>query len=319
MTQDLYYTIQVNSLTFQVLETNDFGKKSYILLNADGKECVSVQVKIANNELYLSMVKYNKSCTMGSDMAHGTDTVAMVKGLLTFLLKKEEFAFVSFLDTSTIDCMLESDESNADANLSYSIPISLAFHNITIYGKTWYERYFGATIADSDIAEQIQASVHKMQNLVQADTQYARLQKTIQNTYTESRQFQNVLNDASLLLKKGMHTQSWMSVFADMFGSSGIISAKYGKSIACSLYYTLDAAINQLFEIPFECESLPMIISRETIASYPVIEWATNSTPTHKKSWGGKRTRRLPKYISLARYYGDRSLRRKRISCKTCK
>lgn len=37
-----YYKIQTNNNIFQVLETHDFVKKSYIMLNAEGHECVLV-------------------------------------------------------------------------------------------------------------------------------------------------------------------------------------------------------------------------------------------------------------------------------------
>lgn len=86
-----YYKIKNKNHIFQILETNDFGKKSYIILNADGQECVSVNVKVEEHELYLSMVKYNRTYSISQNMGHGSDTILMVKSLLRFLINKEKF------------------------------------------------------------------------------------------------------------------------------------------------------------------------------------------------------------------------------------
>lgn len=74
-----YYIIQYNDLHFQVLLTFDFGKKTYIILNSEGKECVSVNVSSINDsELYLSMVRFNESCSLNTKMDRGANTIHMV-------------------------------------------------------------------------------------------------------------------------------------------------------------------------------------------------------------------------------------------------
>lgn len=294
--------------------------------------CVSINVKVENNELYLSMVKYKKTCSLNQLMEHGTDTILMVKLLLVFLTDKERFEKVSFIDTSTFECPLESplESTNNDTllnnnfgniigtNEKYTIPINLLFHNLTIYGKTWYERHFNAIISDTKVAERVQTSIKNLKVLVDENSEiYERIFKTIQTTKetTESLTFTKVLNDVIKLMHQSIQVKTWMELFEDFFGPNGQISITHGKLFACSLYYMLDAGINELFGIPFECESLPMEISIETIHTYPEIKnLGINEHPSHKKSWGRakkSKTLRLPKYISLSKYYTNRSLRRK--------
>jgi hypothetical protein len=57
-----------------------------------------------------------------------------------------------------------------------------------------------------------------------------------------------------------------------------------------------------------------MEISIKTILTYPEItDLGKNEHPTHKKSWGGAKTRtyRLPKHISISKYYTNSSLRKR--------
>lgn len=187
--------------------------------------------------------------------------------------------------------MQNNDLNNLNIpNEKYTIPINLSFHNLTIYGKTWYERHFNAIISDSEVSKQVQNSIKNLEVLVDNNTIFKRILKTIESSRntTESIPLINLLNDVVELMHQSIQKNTWIHLFGDLFSSTGKISQKYGKSFACSLYYTLDAAINQLFNIPFECESLPMEISIKTVLTYPeIIELGINEYPTHKKSWGG--------------------------------
>lgn len=306
-----YYIIQYNDIQFQVLITYDFGKKTYIILNSEGKTCVSAQVSsIHETELYLSMI-------LNTQMDRGADTVSMVKALLRFLLQNETFTKISFVDTSTFNCELfDTSESNGN-DMSITIPISLTHHNISIYGKTWYERHFNAYVSDASVRELMNASVSKLQSNICANETFIRIQKAIQHTIesTESTQFKTVLYYVLELLDEYLaSSEPWMNFFTNIFGASGNVANIYGSNFSCSLYYTFDAAVNELFSIPFECESLQMEITKETIMTFSELNNVyENKTPLHKKMWGGTyKLRKLSKHISMPNYYTNLSLKRKR-------
>jgi hypothetical protein len=305
---DVYYVIETENHTFQVLITHDFGKKQYIILNSAGKECMSVNIELDSNTLYLSMLKFNEDCALNYPMVHGSATIEMMKSLLRFISQQETFTKVSFIDTSEFQCRLsQNDEA------PYDIPIPLAFHNITIYGKTWYERHFQATISDPELQERIQRSIERLHAIIKKDSVFLRFERNLLNIIhrTESKRFRTVLLNVVELLRIATDHSSWMTLFNDLFGSLGLIADKYGRTYSCSLYYMFDNAINELFLIPFECNSLPMEITLESILDYPEIKSVQqNANPKHRKSWGGERTRRKGR-ISIYKYYNKLSLKNK--------
>jgi hypothetical protein len=312
---DIYYVLETLWHKYQVLVTHDFGKKTYMILNLDGKECLSVNVKHANNELYISMLRFHESCSFDSPMTRGRDTIDMLKALLQFLAQKESFLFVSFIDISSFECALhESNEPTELFDVPYTIVIPLAFHNITIYGKTWYERHFGAYVSNNVINERIHKSIERLNTIITKDDTFSRFHDALIHAIqtTESTTLHGVLQYVIELLQASIHMKSWTSFFESIFGSSGLIANKYGISMACSLYYTFDAAVNELFLLPFECESLPMEIKYSTIVSYPEIQFVQEITnPIHRKSWSGTRRHKLPKYLTIPKYYTQLSLKRK--------
>ncbi len=86
----IYYKINNKDKIYQVLQTENFGNKSYILLNS------SVNIKVRNEELYMLMVKYDKFCSINTVMNH---TVQIIQSFLRFLQDKEDFnshIFITF-------------------------------------------------------------------------------------------------------------------------------------------------------------------------------------------------------------------------------
>lgn len=157
-----------------------------------------------------------------------------------------------------------------------------------------------------------------MKSVITKDDTHNRLQKTIHHTIksTESILFQTVLKYVSNLLDEAIAaSEIWMNFFVKIFSSSGNVATKFGSNFSCSLYYMLDAAVNELFSIPFECESLQMEITKDTIATYSeLVSIHENTNPEHKKMWGGTyKLRKLSKHISMPNYYTNLSLKRKRL------
>lgn len=75
-------------------------------------------------------VGYHPSCTVDGKMPRGDGTKKMIRCALMVYMSMYNKRKIYFKDTSTIDCG--------------GTRSSLALINITLYGKTWYERHFGA-------------------------------------------------------------------------------------------------------------------------------------------------------------------------------
>lgn len=223
----------MNNLEFQVHTTLGC-KKTYTILN-EGKECISVSVKHNNlSELHLSMLRFYDTM----------DTILLLKELFRFIATNETFTKIVFDDLTT-------------------------YRDITMYGKTLYERHFNAILLDSTTRELINKSISNLQSIIDNNAIYNRLTKFIHHVIklTETQEFRNVLNFLLEILDNALKSSScsWMNLFANVFSSTGEIATKYGSQYSCSLYDVLDVAINQLFEIPFECERLDVYITKETI------------------------------------------------------
>jgi hypothetical protein len=319
MSQNIYHKIKNSIHTFQIVETYDYGTQSYILLNADGKECILVKVlKLKKDHtLYLSSIKYNPHCATNATMERGEETVAMIKAFLRFMYMKESFDTIVFHDASTFLCRLESlNKFNNDEEDDYAIPIPIAFHNLTIYGKTWYQRHFAATLKDTYVWNKLQKALVKLNQTIVHGPILNRMKVVFEGLMQspEQSRFQRVIQYALQRIDAHINKTSWMQYFNDLFGPSGSVYSIYGKEFACSLYYTLDSSINGLFNIPPECDSLEMELSRKTIESYPPIEYlGIDNEPKHVKlQIGSGVLKRIPPHIRLTRYYERRSLRNRK-------
>lgn len=108
---------------------------------SDRDSCMSVDVIIDCDDdrtATIEQIQYNKLCAFGG-MSRRSGTVSMVKS--TMLLCKRLFNIDSYtlLDHSTYLC-----ESTGETT-------SLRDHNLFVYGKSWYERNFGATVRSNSV------------------------------------------------------------------------------------------------------------------------------------------------------------------------
>jgi len=192
-------------------------------------------------------------------------------------------------------------------------------HNLIIYGKTWYERNFGAIVNDNEIRMKIDKSVHNLNSVVQKNKQYKSVRKILEYAHDEceSQRFQTLLQFAISQLEASVGNKNWMAYFYDLFSSKGAVATQFSeKEYACSLYHLLDTPIMALFKIPYEYESFPMYIPVSAIQSYPPLKTQRrNATPRHVKKWGGSRY--TTPYISLMHFYTKKSLKRKRHKIDT--
>ena len=311
----IYYKIKDNTHTYQIIHSG----YHYAIQDDKGKDCISVKVKIINEELYLSHLRYDERCSLHSLLKRGAETVSMIKAFLRFLLNRVQFTKISLIDTSTFECKLESLETNALDDLEYQLepvtykmPIPLAYQNLALYGKTWYERHFGATIAEPYVQKMVNESIKNVSAIVKTGIEIERFKERIEITIsnTQSSMYTEALQYVLKRIYTHIGKSTWMKCFQDLFGTSGSVYAKYGESITCSLYYELDSLINDMMKLPHACSDLRMNISRYTIQTYPPIEdLGINDNPVRlQKDGGGKKYIRFPS-MSLAHYYTRRSLK----------
>ncbi len=313
----VYYKIKDDKHTYQIVHSGT----AYSILNDKGDDCITLYARQVGEELYLSRIKYDEKCSLHSLLKRGSETVRMIKAFLSFILNRIQFSKITLIDESTFECKLESLDSNLSNDMeyglndvNYKIPIPLAFQNITLYGKTWYERHLGATIADSYAQQQINESVKKLSSLVENGIAIERFNIKIENTMnrTSSTEYKQALQYALTQIYASIGKTSWMKCFQDLFGTSGSVYKNYGEAIACSLYYELDSVINDIMKLPHACNDLFMEISKETIQTYPSIEdLGINTNPTYVQKVGGSKFKRLHPSVPLAHYYTRRSLKRK--------
>lgn len=86
----------------------------------------------------LTSVKYDSQCSVHGDLASGSGTQSMVRTLFAILQTDPRFQHVTIIhldDASSIPC---------EQNLSLSLPHS----SVALNGKTWYEKYFYATMLE---------------------------------------------------------------------------------------------------------------------------------------------------------------------------
>jgi len=321
-----YYKIKSNHLQFQILQTQILSNKtSYLLLSAEGKECVSLKVLNKNHELGSMSIRFNRKCAMNRYLIeNGSQTIQMVKAFLTFIISKESFQKISFVDTSHFNCNIPNNDlelleekPNSENELfnnfgalggvldheigvPQTYPVPLMCHNITIHGKTWYERHFGATFTHIHDRELVDNVVKKLHTIITKDSPiYETLHKLIHrkmdSTYV---MYYPIFATMLELMESGVDDKSWMNLFNSWFGSNGHMGLKYKPHVPCALYYIFHTHLHSLFELPYYCGdswsndhnmTLEMELSYSTILEYPAIEnLGENYAPVHKRMWGGR-------------------------------
>ena len=124
---------------------------------------VSVTVPIVKDERYalffkktahINWIEYADVCSLTHfHQIQGKFTKDMINVLLTYILNKHSsIEYFKFNDASTIDCE--------------SVSVSLPNLSIATCGKTWYEKYFNASLIDTD---QERTYAKNLKKLVDAD------------------------------------------------------------------------------------------------------------------------------------------------------
>lgn len=156
-TKSTYYKMSVQNYTFQILQEITGNTMIYHVVDSKGKGCVRIAIDVDDpaSELLLSGLSYRDSCSVYTPLARGLGTIAMIKAALIFVMKmhpNEEYVVLT--DASKFDCVIPGD------NTYISLP--LHEYSFIVYGKTWYQRMFGAIPDDAKLLQEMQTCLEQM-------------------------------------------------------------------------------------------------------------------------------------------------------------
>jgi hypothetical protein len=271
-TDDEYYKISVGRFMFQVVATRKGERYTYEALDADGIACINIVINLSDpeSELLLSGLSFRESCTIGYPMTRGEGTVAMIKALLIFVMHKHPtIDRVTLTDDSKFDCVLPDGSR---------VPIHLGIHNLLLYGKTWYQRIFGATPIDDSTKRNTNIILQKL-NSPLPDNFNVFWNIRTGNYFDAKHEWIHVMKQEMQALFSDMKSKTCMEYLRAVFARDSILSKKYGDNIPCAIYYLLQ----QHLETQFSVSNIWMSqweISRDVIENYP--EYHTSSIePNH--------------------------------------
>lgn len=131
-----FFLVRVNKL----YPEGDYAVKVSPVSKRDGEQiitendCLTVEITLSFSE-YSAMVDYvgfHEGCSLFEPMERGFGTQEMVKATLSLCRNLFGISKFTFHDASKFDCLPTGGEVNLDV------------HNLLVYGKSWYERKFGA-------------------------------------------------------------------------------------------------------------------------------------------------------------------------------
>jgi hypothetical protein len=201
------------------------------------------------------------------DMESGKPTRDMIRALLVFVMKTvKSIPDIAFLDQSSFDCLAMDGQ--------HVFEINLCLQNFILYGKTWYERYFGAITYYTEDAPKM-AESNKLLEQSYTNISFDQFMKEALR-YTSNADWVTLIREKIAKPYNDNQSLSWRSFFKTIFNRS---------DIACNLYEELRPYIQHTF-IKFPFNELHMRIERSTIESYSEfnsLEFVEDPSPTHKK------------------------------------
>jgi hypothetical protein len=265
----MYYTVKTESGNFQILDEIKDNIQYFRIIDRNGKDCMQIRHMMNESppELVLSGVSYKPNCTMHMDMESGKPTRDMIRALLVLVMKTvKSVPDIAFLDQSSFDCLAMDGQ--------HVFEINLCLHNFILYGKTWYERYFGAI---PFYTEDTPKMAESNQLLEQSYTNIS-FEQFIKEAlrYTSNADWVTVIREKIVKPYNENQSLSWRSFFKTIFNRS---------DIACNLYEELRPYIQHNF-IKFPFNEFHMRIERSIIESYSEfnsLDFVEDGSPTHRK------------------------------------
>jgi hypothetical protein len=317
---ETYYRTTIHGYTFQIFKKIDGSVTQMFILDSRGRSCIEIMLNknLPIPELQLRDVFYKDSCSFTTPFLRGHGTIMMTKALLLFAIKTyEDYPYVTLQDGSAFDCILPDE--------LHKISIPLHTHNFLIYGKTWYERIFGAVPESDLIRERMKESLDI-------------LNTPVNGTFSE---FWTIKTDGlkpwidaikpkiEYMFHQSVGKLSWKDFLYSLFSKKSELSKQFSENIPCSIFKLLLPHLENYFRIP-RFQASDWKITRDVIEAYPerTIHFVENNEPSRKKyrtnhttdprnlflseevskyTVGGRHTRKRTKYDKIPyipRHYG---------------
>lgn len=336
-----YINATIYDYTFQIIDYHTGSRHFIRVIDKYGKDCIHMYYDIIEDEpaeLTLYGLSFKPTCLIGRDMHRGKPTDYMIKVLLMYAMKElPQFDIVTLKDLSHFECILPENK--------HSIEIDLPTHNFFVYGKTWYERKFGAKLYEfPEFEKKLEAAVQKLHTHI--DISFEQFMKNTFNhigvNRIRAKWYTTVMKDIKQLYSSD---KTWIQFFYDLFSKDpdAYITKKYGSQMACMLFYQCMKYLVNMFDIN-NLQGYDWYISRNTIESYDEftnVRYSQVTYPTHIRNsgifasmkqklnallyFGGSRNKtrkQLPKfpkmYTGLGGYYLRKSYKntlRKKYRC----
>ena len=279
-----YYTVSLEKHNFVIYENKrEKGNHSIHIIDANGSDCVRLDHSglAESNEITLSGLGFKPICNLSNDLNAGAGTRLMIKSMLIFTMKYNPvYDMVLFKDDATFECHL-------DRNVSIKIHLNL--HNFVCYGKTWYERYFGATPLEEDDFQKMDTSRQLLSNTFEGKSFNLFWSESISRIRSMSDEMFIAARESieSFYEKCQSEHATWQQLFYNLFAreQDAFIYSKFGQTFACILFLEMRKYIKDTF-IKYGNHDLHMQITRATIESYPEFNETSiqqTTTPPRRK------------------------------------
>jgi len=291
-----YIEATIGEFKYQIhKEVYSGGQVIIAIIGKDGNECVHMKFNYNDpeKELVLSGLSYKKICRIGVEMESGLQTVYMIKSLILYALQEfPEFDYVGFMEDSSRKCG------------SNNLKMDLAEQNYWLYGKTWYQRHFGAVPdpIDTGLMNGLMSIDARLNSPIIENISYI-FARTGNNYISE-----NMKNDFITLFEVQKNEgKTWRQFLYSVFSRESEFSYKYGFPMMCAFFIFVHDRLATLLNIGFRLAQTMWRINRNVAESYPefdIVVFRNTDQPMYKRAIGGSRTRHRRKRSRINGYGG---------------
>lgn len=140
----------------KVVHPTEYYPITKITLGGPNKLCIAIDSYEHSSTAYMSALGYNRRCNMQENLIRGDGTKHLMRISLAYVLQTQPtIEGITLRDDSKIVCV------NGKS-------LKLYYFCIAVYGKTWYEKHFGAKLEDKkqrDAYRQMKAHLQNTQML----------------------------------------------------------------------------------------------------------------------------------------------------------
>jgi hypothetical protein len=242
--------------------------------------CLNMAIMLGTESACISHIQSEPECTLDTILESG-EAVEMLKASIQFV--KEVYPMVKTItldDMSRIDCNIEKDKRGKSPPRRLIQPMSLAHLSIAVNKQTWYEKHFGAVIADPTLHELYRRKIE-------------RLDKPISLSFEDFIK-RNNLNDVQTTFFRPLYSTSgsWHEMFK-----------RVPTALRCIMFFNwLTFFLNMLIENGFNSSMWSIDIESMPKTDMKIVSKRTALSPALLRVRHTRRSRRS--YYALRNDYG---------------